>query len=481
MAFCMFSKDAGLYDSTPIENLFLTEYLASAPADCLRVYLCVRMLSLHPELGADFDSLPDMLRLSRDAVTNAMTYWEREGLLRRVSDNPPSYELLPARKAEAAADPMEKQYYEYRDFNASLQQLFGMEHLLHPKEYAAANDWITVFGLTQEAVLALVEEGLKLYRAKKPETLFKRLDEFVRRHSEDGIRTREDALYIMHSEEADGKLTARLLKKLGITRLPTSEETKLVRKWLEEWHLDEKQIQEALADTTKSRNPSMAYLDSILASRMSGEDEAFGLTKDILAALGSMSRPTPDETSRVRAYTAAGFEPATLTMIANLTAGKNRRRFEDFAALADQFAALKLYAAADADAYVQAERRKEEDMRALMLAAGIDKRPGRSDMNDYNSWIQRFPREVLTAAAGYAKGTRLPLKYMRQLLDGWERAGVRTADEARAAHEAHTASASASSANRNPALNYAQRPAETLDYSHLLFDPSEFPDEEEKK
>ena len=37
MAFLSFDRGAAMYDATPIENMFLLEYLPSAQDDCLRV------------------------------------------------------------------------------------------------------------------------------------------------------------------------------------------------------------------------------------------------------------------------------------------------------------------------------------------------------------------------------------------------------------------------------------------------------------
>ena len=51
MPFCSFSEGAAMFDVTPIENMFLLEYLPTAPDGFLRVYLHARMLCLHPELG----------------------------------------------------------------------------------------------------------------------------------------------------------------------------------------------------------------------------------------------------------------------------------------------------------------------------------------------------------------------------------------------------------------------------------------------
>ena len=53
MAFFSFAEGSAMFDTTPIENLFLMEYLSTAPEACLRVYLYARMLALHPELGGD--------------------------------------------------------------------------------------------------------------------------------------------------------------------------------------------------------------------------------------------------------------------------------------------------------------------------------------------------------------------------------------------------------------------------------------------
>ena len=182
MPFCRFAEGAGMYDVTPIENMFLLEYLPSAPEGFLRVYLYARMLTLHPELGEDIADVARALRMDEESVYNAMTYWERQGLVCRLTDRPPTYQLLSVNGA-AARDPMEADYYELRDFNASLQSLFGPENLLGPKQYAMAYDWLNVYGYTQDAALRLVEFQVKKSRSKSPSParIFKKADEMAGR------------------------------------------------------------------------------------------------------------------------------------------------------------------------------------------------------------------------------------------------------------------------------------------------------------
>jgi hypothetical protein len=134
MSFCSFSENAGMFDVTPIENLFLLEYLPTAPEDFLKVYLYARMLCLHPELGESMDELARALNMDEDKVFDAMTYWERQGLVRRLTDRPPTYAILPVLQGVGVfGSSMESDYYEYRDFNANLQAIFGSE-LLQPKQ-----------------------------------------------------------------------------------------------------------------------------------------------------------------------------------------------------------------------------------------------------------------------------------------------------------------------------------------------------------
>ena len=68
MAFCGFAKGAAMYDTTPIENMFLMEHLPAAPAQYVKVYLYARMLCLHPELGGTAADVAAMLRMDEDAV-----------------------------------------------------------------------------------------------------------------------------------------------------------------------------------------------------------------------------------------------------------------------------------------------------------------------------------------------------------------------------------------------------------------------------
>ena len=100
MALFSFADGAAVFDSTPIENIFLIDYLPTAPDEYLRVYLYARMLALHPELGGGLQDMAKALRMDEEEVYAAFAYWESRDLVCRVSDQP-AYAFKPLRGGAA--------------------------------------------------------------------------------------------------------------------------------------------------------------------------------------------------------------------------------------------------------------------------------------------------------------------------------------------------------------------------------------------
>ena len=473
MAFCSFAEGAGIYDATPIENMFLLEYLPTAPDGFLRVYLYARMLSLHPELGEDLEDMARALNMDTEAVLNAMSYWERQGLARRLSDRPPAYAMLPVRFAAETADPMEGDYYEYRDFNANLQSLFGPDCLLHPKQYEMANDWLNLLGFTQEAVLKMVEAQLKKSRARKPDPdrVFTQLDKLAQQWSERGVRTAEDVERALSADEGVRRAASAVAKQLGLRRAATPEELKLVEKWLGEWAFTQEEILAACAETTKSRTPTMAYLDRVLEGRRRGDGERFDGLKAALREMDIREAPTPDQLAWYAERLQEGFEPETVRLAAVQCARKRKLRFDDLRWMVGKWAELGLFRFDAADAYIREQGRLAAGVRALLERCGSDRRPQMGDLEQYARWLAESSAELIDYAAECARGMQMPMRYIDKLLASWRKSGVETVEAARA-ERANRAAAPGTrpSAAPNPALNYEQRTHAESDYDGLFID-----------
>ena len=79
MAFCAFDDSAALFDSTPVENMFITEYMLRAPGDFVKVYLYALMLCYHPTPRMSLSSMARDLDMTEEDVERAFKYWDTGG------------------------------------------------------------------------------------------------------------------------------------------------------------------------------------------------------------------------------------------------------------------------------------------------------------------------------------------------------------------------------------------------------------------
>lgn len=465
MPFCSFSEGAAMFDVTPIENMFLLEYLPTAPDGFLRVYLYARMLCLHPELGGEIADMARALRMDEDAVFNAFSYWERQGLVERLTDRPPTYAIRPLRAGTVQTE-MEQTYYKYREFNASLQDLFGSQ-LLHPAQYEMANDWLNVLGMEQGAVLKLLEYELK-HGGRQPASVFKRANKRAADWADRGIRSLADVEQAISYDEQVYAIADMVMKQFSMNRKPTVNELDCVRRWISEWRLTEADVRAAFPLTTKSRNPSIAYLDAILRAKVEsgGSDERFSQVRELLRELDAAKAiPTPEQTKQYAAWLEQGFEHGALCLAAIQCAKKRKNSFEELEWMVQKWGEAGIRSRAQAENYVAQMQQTTAELRSLLELAGLSRRPNMDDLKRYEGWRSRFSGELISYAAECSRGTRAPMRYMEKLLGEWEKRGVVTVEAARAQHARPTTDKSANQ-------NYQQHQYSENDFENIFYDPA---------
>ena len=294
-------------------------------------------------------------------------------------------------RGAGTASEMDQHYYQFRDFNASLQRLFG-DVILHG-EVSIPQEWVTVFGYTPEAALKIVEYGLTglRYSRKTPRATLRKLDNTAREWSERGARTLADVERLIAEKSGDLAAAEAVLKRFGLRRRPTEDELALARKW-RGWGFETEAILEGCAAMTNAQNPSFAYLDRVLEGRYLQTDANFAALREVLRELGASAQPTPETLRRYAAFLEAGFEAGTVTAAAVALNAQNRHRFEDLERLLAQWAEKGLFRADAAEAYLQRQRALQAEMIELLRLAGSDRTPGHSDIALFEGWKARFSR-----------------------------------------------------------------------------------------
>ena len=71
MALCSFAENQTMLGVTPVENLFIQEYLPHASGDYVRVYLYGLMQCYYPAADMTIERTARILELSEDVVMSA--------------------------------------------------------------------------------------------------------------------------------------------------------------------------------------------------------------------------------------------------------------------------------------------------------------------------------------------------------------------------------------------------------------------------
>ncbi len=450
MAFCSFDENAALFDSTPVENMFITEYMLRAPGDFVKVYIYALMLCYHNAERMSLTSMAKDLDMTEEEVERAFRYWARDGLCRQVGDNPVCFKLYNLKQLTLtrAQSPSEQVYHQ--DFAEEVKRILHRDEL-YPAEWRMIYDWIDVYELPEIVVIMLLEYEMKKSRGRVKISM---ANDTAIEWARSGVTTVEDVEKFEFIEQERVKDLRKLLRHMGYKHDPSEEEKKLYNKWLDEWGFETDAVINACSEMTSGK-PSMRFLDTILQRyqqlgvhtakelnrSMNKEQTARDFVRSLFAALGRVGTvPTSEDSALIESWKLDGFDADFI----RLAAEKVHRETHDSSiqAVDDYLKRCKSLGITTVAAM------NENDMRMGMLndqlieiykAANMEKRPNAADRKLLGTWggMMNANFELILLAAEYARGSGAPMRLINKILSDWQRAGITTLEAARAEHESH--------------------------------------------
>lgn len=264
---CSLERGAALMGSTPVQNLFIMEYMPKAPEGFVKVYLYGLMLC-----GRGFETvdLPGGLGIDEGEALEAFLYWQEMGLVRVVETEPLNVEYrLPS------AAPYKGGSRRYGSLIAALNKMCR-PRVFSPQELSKIYDWIEVFGMDEATAVMLVRRCMDM---KGPKVSIQYMDKAARGWADEGILTPDLAEQRLMAEGALKSGAAAILSRWRRRSIPTEDEMELYRKWTEDWGMTQEEILAACPATTAAEKPTFAYLNGILETMHRG-----GGVKEYLAA-----------------------------------------------------------------------------------------------------------------------------------------------------------------------------------------------------
>ena len=278
---------------TRLENIFIHEFMASAPDGYLKVYLLALM---HADLGLEItrEGIARHLNMEEEDVLKAWNYWEKMGVVRkhrRDTDDQFDYdvEFITLRQqmygsGEAGASDGGYQIGDrmsdpqIQGMISEIEQITG--RVFNSTEMRDVLSWIEDYQMPPDTI-AFAFAYSKKHRRK---TDIRYVGGILRQWSSDGLKDIESIEEHLGKIDRQNTMHRRVFQALGFTRNATEEEKRIMDVWFDEMDLPLETVLDACKKTSGINNPNINYVNKILTSwkkdnrmRTGGNGEALSL------------------------------------------------------------------------------------------------------------------------------------------------------------------------------------------------------------
>lgn len=433
-------QDAQTYGVTAVENRFILDYLPAAKGDQVKVYLWGLFACAWKGPAYTLEEMSADLDMPVTELEAALRYWERRALVSRISDEPPAYRFYSPAQRQAAANGGLAVDTDYVSFAECVYAAFGDRRKVNPAEIALAWEWVQDVGLSQEAVLMLLQHCMAQRGAHFS---FKAAEKLAVAMKEAGVTGPEDAEHFLQHSQTVQDGARKVLSRMGKRRAATEDELALYEKWTGAWGFEPQAVLDACRETTGG-DPSFKYLDGILnrlrtqadartgegmAQKLDQEKEEREKAQEVFSRLGvKISGP-----AAVTAYRSLLSEqPHGVLLLAADECLRTHKKLDDMKALLTSWRNRGLTTEEAVRQYLARYREANLALRELFDACGHSGRPTEADRKLYEKWRGwGYGPELLRCAAEQARNAEGgKIAYLDKVLETWHDAGITSVEQA---------------------------------------------------
>lgn len=259
---------------TSVENVFISEYMASAPAEYVKIYLFALMYA-NAGHYMDNETIAKQLAIAEEDVLKAWTYWESLGVIIKHFEDPKDkfhYAVEFVNLKEQLYCPQHKQTnkeknagnagrlvdIQVKELFANIEKIKGK--LLGGTEPVTVLSWIDELGAAPELILYAYSYCKKIRKKDSVNYVGAVLKEWIARD----LRTKEDVESYLQEVDSRHYQYKRVMKALGFNRNATEQEKLLMDKWFGEMGYTIEKVLEACGKTSGISNPNINYVNKIL-------------------------------------------------------------------------------------------------------------------------------------------------------------------------------------------------------------------------
>lgn len=422
----------------PLDNLFITEYMPSAPEEYVKVYILGYSYAISSPADFSLATLCSTLNISESDARNAFKYWETQGLALIVEDEPLLVEYLPV---HSSAPVRKFSKTKYEDFNNQLHAMLPARQFL-PNEYNEYYSVIEDCHLEPEAMLAIIAYCIRL---KGDSVNYRYIIAVAKRMAEKNLLTFARVEEELSQYDAYSAETTKIMKALGSRKTPDHEDRNLFLKWTKDFGFKVGTIID-VAKTVKGS--SFARLDRLLTkyyenhlftieeitAYIQNRDKLYELTRNVNRIIGVYYEQLDHEIETyVLKWLNMGFDDDALKKVAEYCFLHNVKTLEGMNEKITAFYDAGAITVESIDESIQTSERIDNAIREILSTAGTSRTVTARDRDSYKTWTNtwKMSKELILYASELAKGAINPVAYINSLLASWFNQKIDTIEKAK--------------------------------------------------
>ena len=260
-----------LYE-TPVENIFISEYMSDARGDYVKLYLLALMYA-ETDQPLDNETLAKNLGCSLELVLEGWDYWESKGIIEKnIPDpsNPDKYGIIFKNLKEevfARGSKIRRQSFaavlDDKQFSRLLKDIeIACGRLLESGEAEQISAWLTEYNMPPELILF----GYKYSAENRKSTKYRYVGAILKDWRAKGLTNKAQVEAYLEETDKHYDLYKRIFKELGFHRSPTEPEKLIMNSWFDQLGFGMDKILEACQKTSGISNPNINYVNSVLCA-----------------------------------------------------------------------------------------------------------------------------------------------------------------------------------------------------------------------
>ena len=442
MAFCKFSSEYVISKETPVDNLFINEFLPYAPAECVKVYLyglykCTNSSSYDNTI----EIFAKVLNLTEEEVEDAFLYWQDEGLVQVLNTCPIEIRFMPLKNVINNTKKYKPE--EFSTFNRQVQEILEGRQIT-PTEYDEYYYLLKTMHFQPEALLMIIKFCTQI---KGANVGYKYIVTVAKNWANEGITTTKSVEERLFTYEQAGSDLEKLLKICGAKRNATLEEREMFLKWTKELGFNYNTI-EYVAKLLKPTKVNFEKLDARLLkyyemkklSIKEIEDyekeksEMYTLAREINKKMGLYyENLEPVVENYISKWLNLGHNSTSLLALADYCFKNSIRTLEGLDSTVLKLYKLGVVSMEAIEEYMQELISLDKEIKEILEKLGISRMVTNQDRTYYKTWKQdwNLSSELIALGVEMSAGKFQPLQYLNKLLSNWHTNSVKTLDEAK--------------------------------------------------